>query len=102
MLPRPNQEQFLNTNKELRYSSKAEDRLSLERVQKSRAHHRYKKNIATTDCLQAGYSITRQPVISIFYLYLWYARFFFSPAVRTLLISSALISGRQNSTICMG
>ena len=30
-----------------------------------------------TDCLQAGYSITTQSVITIIFLYLWYARFFF-------------------------
>ena len=29
-----------------------------------------------TDCLQAGYSIGTQTVIPIFFLYLWYARFF--------------------------
>ena len=29
-----------------------------------------------TDCLQAGYSITRQSVIDIFFLCLWYALFF--------------------------
>ena len=28
------------------------------------------------DCVQAGYSITRQSVIAIFFLYLWCARFF--------------------------
>ena len=35
-----------------------------------------KKNIALTDCAQAGYSITRQSVIAIFFLFLWCARFF--------------------------
>ena len=34
------------------------------------------KNIAMTDCLQAGYSITRQSVTAIFFLYLWCASFF--------------------------
>ena len=35
-----------------------------------------KQNLAMMDCLQAGYSITRQSVIAIFFLYLWWARFF--------------------------
>ena len=37
-----------------------------------------------TNCLQAGYNITRQPAIAIFFLYLWCARLFFvffSPSV---------------------
>ena len=38
------------------------------RREKKRAHHKYKENIAMTDCLQAGYSITRQSVIAIIIL----------------------------------
>ena len=37
---------------------------------------KYKQNIAMTDCLQAGCCITRQSIIAIFFLYLWYTRFF--------------------------
>ena len=50
----------------------------LQAEKKIRAHHKYKKNIAVTDCLQAGYSITRQPVIAIFFFFFYfcYARFF--------------------------
>ena len=44
--------------------------------EKNRAHHKYKQNVAMTDCLQSGYSITRQSVIAISFLYLWWARFF--------------------------
>ena len=39
--------------------------------EKNRAHHKYKKNVAMTGCLQAGYSVTRESVIAIFFLYLW-------------------------------
>ena len=49
---------------------------------KKRAHDKYEKNIAMADCLQAGHNITRQPVIAIFFLYLWCARLIFPPAVR--------------------
>ena len=56
---------------------KAQDILSPDcRRKKNRAHHQYKKNIAMTDCFQAGYSITRQSVVAIFFLYLWCARSF--------------------------
>ena len=46
-------------------------------AEKNWAYRRYKRNIAMTDCLQAGYNITRQSVIAVFFLYLWWARFFF-------------------------
>ena len=40
-------------------------------VEKNRAHHKNKKNIAIADCLLAGYSITRQSVIATFSSYFW-------------------------------
>ena len=46
-------------------------------VEKNRAHYKYKKNIAMTDCLPAGYSIIWQSVIAIFFL-----SSFLPPAVR--------------------
>ena len=58
------------------YSSKTVFALGLRytkpglQAEKNRAHYKYKKNIAMTDCLQAGYSITRQSVIALFFLYL--------------------------------
>ena len=45
-------------------------------VEKNRAHHKYKKNVVITDCLVILYSTWRQPIISIFCLCLWWARFF--------------------------
>ena len=44
---------------------------------KKRAHHKYKKNIAMTDCQVIVYPACRQSVIAIFFLYLWCACFFF-------------------------
>ena len=40
--------------------------LQAAKKKKKQAHHKS----AMTDCLQAGYSITRQSVIAIFFLYL--------------------------------
>ena len=56
-------------------------------AEKKRIHHKYKKNIATTHCLQAGYSITRQSDIAIFFLYLWWARLNISWALGYLFMS---------------
>ena len=46
-------------------------------AEKNRAHHKYKKNIAMTNCLVILYPAWRQSVIAISFLYLWCARFFF-------------------------
>ena len=45
-------------------------------AEKNRAHHKHKENIEMMGCLQVEYSITRQSVITKFFLYLWWARFF--------------------------
>ena len=52
---------------------------------KKQAHHKYKKNIAMTDCLQAGYSITRQSVIAFLFV-LMVSPVFFPPTVWALYI----------------
>ena len=46
-------------------------------AEKDRAHHKYKENIAMTDCLVILYPAWRQSVIAIFFSYLWWDRFFF-------------------------
>ena len=51
------------------------------RRKKKRAQHKYQMNRAVTDFLQAGYNITRQSIIAIFFLCLWWARLF-PPVVR--------------------
>ena len=48
----------------------------------NRAFHKYKDNIAMTDCLRAGYSITKQSVIAIFFVVFIVCSVFFSPVVR--------------------
>ena len=62
---------------------------------KNRAHHKYKQNTEMTDCLQAGYSITRQFVVAVFCLYLWYARFF-PPLVRAKYILGLTLGNAGN------
>ena len=40
-------------------------------AEENRALHKYKKNIAMTDCLVILYPARRQSVIAMFFLYLW-------------------------------
>ena len=73
--------------------SKAQNILIWTSGGKNRAHHKYKKNIAMTDCLVILCPAWRQSVFAIFCLYLWCARFFAS-------CSPGLVYFGPNTAIC--
>ena len=50
----------------------------LQAEKKNRAQHKYKQNIAMTDCLQAGCRITRHSVIAIFFFVFMVCSIFFA------------------------